>query len=313
MSFILDRIVTPPRWRWTDPRALALSAVCLLIGAVPTLVDDSAYFEAVHLVLLVGLVLAGARMELVAGTVVAVLSEWLLAGLRVDEAIDAGVVHDGVMAVVWAGLGPLAVVVTYHLTEAPRVRERRAAAAAAHAIVVAMAVRDHETGQHSRSVSELAAAIGRRMGFAGERLELLETAALLHDIGKIAVPIGILQSPQPLSGDERTLIEKHTLDSQRIVESIDGLRALGPILRAAHERWDGAGYPDGIAGPDIPLESRIVFVCDSFEAMTADRPYSEPRDAEDALEEIERSAGTQFDPSVVPHLRAVLTRVRVPT
>lgn len=300
------------RWRWTDPRALALCALCILVAAVPSLLQDAALFEGVHVLLLVLLVLAGARMELVPATVLAVASEWLLAGLRVDEAMDAGTVSDGVMAIVWAGLGPLAVAVTYRLTEAPRVRERRAAAASAHAIVVAMAVRHHETGEHSRQVADLAGAIGRRMGFAGERLEVLETAALLHDIGKIAVPIGILQSATPLTPGERAIIEQHTVKSQEIVESIDGLAPLGPVLRAAHERWDGAGYPDRIAGEAIPLESRIIFVCDSFEAMTAERPYSAPRTAVEALAEIERCSGTQFDPEVVPHLRVVLTGLGVP-
>ena len=147
---------------------------------------------------------------------------------------------------------------------------------------------------HTRGVAALAVEAGRRLGVTGAALEELERAAQLHDIGKIAVPDQILRKPGALSEDEWIFIRQHTLVGQRILAASPALRRIGDIVRATHERWDGAGYPDGIDGENIPLPARIIAVCDAFDAMTAARPYRPPLDPSAAIEELIRCAGSQF-------------------
>jgi len=152
---------------------------------------------------------------------------------------------------------------------------------------------------HTRGVAALAVEAGRRLGVTGAALEELERAGQLHDIGKIAVPDQILRKPGALNEDEWIFIRQHTLVGQRILAASPALRRIGDIVRATHERWDGAGYPDGIEGENIPLTARIIAVCDAFDAMTAARPYRPPLDPSAAIEELIRCAGSQFDPEVV--------------
>jgi HD-GYP domain-containing protein (c-di-GMP phosphodiesterase class II) len=130
-----------------------------------------------------------------------------------------------------------------------------------------------------------------------------ELTALLHDVGKIAIPNEIITKPGKLTPEERAIIETHTIEGQRLLHRVGGaLSEIGDIVRACHERWDGNGYPDGTAGEDVPLVARIVVTCDAFNAMTTDRSYRKALPLPVAIEELERNAGTQFDPAVVAAL-----------
>ncbi len=172
---------------------------------------------------------------------------------------------------------------------------------------------EREPGLHSHmeDVAELALGIAHELGLEGQQLEDLQRAAQLHDIGKLAVPDAILYKPDALTSDERTFIEQHTLVGERILGASPLLRVPARIVRHSHERWDGQGYPDGLAGEAIPLSARIVCVCDAYSAMTSERPYRAASSPEAALEEVERASGAQFDPRVVAALRAVISsRVR---
>jgi diguanylate cyclase (GGDEF)-like protein/putative nucleotidyltransferase with HDIG domain len=177
-------------------------------------------------------------------------------------------------------------------------------------LLQALYEREPELLGHTRGVTTLAVSVGRRLGVQGRDLEELERAAQLHDIGKIAVPDHILRKPGPLTDDEWTFIRQHTLVGQRILAASPALRRIGDIVRSTHERWDGAGYPDGIAGHLIPLAARVIAVSDAFDAMTTTRPYRTALTPEAAVTEIERCAGTQFDADVVAVL-ARLVRHRV--
>lgn len=156
-----------------------------------------------------------------------------------------------------------------------------------------------ELHDHSCQVGRLATLIGRRLGMNAEQLDEVRRAAELHDVGKTAIPAVILDKPGPLTEQEWAFMRRHTIVGQRILSAAPALAPVAALVRASHERWDGGGYPDGIAGEGIPLGARIVFVCDAFAAMTSDRPYSPRRSAEAAIEELRSGAGTQFDPQVV--------------
>ena len=131
-------------------------------------------------------------------------------------------------------------------------------------------------------------------------------AAELHDVGKVAIPDAIINKPGPLDDDEWAFMRRHTLIGERIVAAAPALGAVAQLVRASHERWDGDGYPDAIAGEDIPLGARIVAVCDAYDAIVSDRPYRRGRSAAEAMVELHRCAGTQFDPAVVDAFAAVL-------
>jgi HD-GYP domain-containing protein (c-di-GMP phosphodiesterase class II) len=162
---------------------------------------------------------------------------------------------------------------------------------------------DEYTGLHSRTVVSLAVAVAERMGLDARRRRNVEFGALLHDVGKIAVPKEIINKPGPLSEQEWSVVRMHTVEGQRLLDRVGGvLRDVGAIVRASHERWDGSGYPDRLAGEAIPLEARIVSCCDAFNAMTTDRPYRSARSLEVAIAELRANAGTQFDPAVVESL-----------
>jgi HD-GYP domain-containing protein (c-di-GMP phosphodiesterase class II) len=166
---------------------------------------------------------------------------------------------------------------------------------------------DAYTGSHSRDVVELAIEVGRRMDLDAEMLRDLEFAALLHDVGKIAVPKEIVNKPGKLTPGEWETMKRHTVEGQRMLENVGGVLArVGVIVRASHEDYDGSGYPDGIAGEAIPIEARICTACDAFSAMTTDRPYRAAMPVEDAVAELRRCAGTQFDPAIVDHLLSVI-------
>ena len=166
-------------------------------------------------------------------------------------------------------------------------------------LLEALFERDPELRGHVEGVAHLSAAVARRLGLGAEDLEELIIAAKLHDVGKIAIPDAVLHKRGPLDDGEWTLIRQHTVIGQRILGAIPALHGVGAIVRATHERWDGKGYVDGLAGDAIPLAARIIAVCDTFAAMTSDRPYRRAVPLEEAFAELRRCAGTQFDSEVV--------------
>jgi HD-GYP domain-containing protein (c-di-GMP phosphodiesterase class II) len=166
---------------------------------------------------------------------------------------------------------------------------------------------DAYTGSHSRDVVDLAVGVAEQMGLGARARRNVELAALLHDIGKIRIPKAIILKPGPLSDEEFALIKRHTIFGQEMLDRVGGpLAKVGAIVRSSHERFDGGGYPDGLAGEAISLEARIVSCCDAFSAMTTDRPYSAARPLLEALAELQACAGGQFDPAVVDALFIVL-------
>lgn len=159
---------------------------------------------------------------------------------------------------------------------------------------------DPYTGTHSRAVVELAVAVADRLNVSMNERRLTELVALLHDVGKIRVPKEIIHKPGPLTAAERVIVETHTRDGQELLSTVGGLLdEIGRLVRSCHERWDGDGYPDGLAGEQIPLVSRIVCCADALNAMTTDRPYRAALPLSVALDELRRCSGTQFDPAVV--------------
>jgi diguanylate cyclase (GGDEF)-like protein len=169
---------------------------------------------------------------------------------------------------------------------------------------IVLEVQEPELGEHSTHVAELAGRVAQRLGIEGQALAEVIRAAELHDIGKIAIPFSILHKAGPLDDEEWELMRRHATIGGTILGAAPALAEVAEVVRASHERWDGAGYPRGLAGEDIPLTSRIVFACDAFDAMTAPRPYRESLTEAEALEELSRCAGTQFDPAVVSAFRA---------
>ena len=173
--------------------------------------------------------------------------------------------------------------------------------------------RSPELKGHLQGVSALAERVGRSLGLDQVALGHLVRAASLHDVGKVAIPDSILTKPGPLDDAEMAFIRRHTLIGERILLAAPSLAPEAILVRASHERWDGTGYPDGLAGERIPLGARIIFSCDAFEAMTSgERPYRFAVSAELALEELKRCAGTQFDPRVVDVLAEVVRASRLP-
>jgi HD-GYP domain-containing protein (c-di-GMP phosphodiesterase class II) len=166
---------------------------------------------------------------------------------------------------------------------------------------------DEYTGFHSRSVVSLSVAVADAMGLSSKQRRNVEFGALLHDVGKIAVPKEIINKPGPLTDDEWVVIKTHTIEGQRMLDRVGGLLSdVGRIVRSSHEKWDGSGYPDGLAGEAIPVESAIVSTCDAFNAMTTDRSYRTAMSLDEAIEELQGNAGSQFSPKVVDALMLVL-------
>jgi HD-GYP domain-containing protein (c-di-GMP phosphodiesterase class II) len=166
---------------------------------------------------------------------------------------------------------------------------------------------DAYTGSHSRDVVSLVVAVADELALSPEERRRAEFAALLHDVGKVRIPGEIITKPGPLTEEERRVVETHTVEGERMLEQVGGLLAeVGRIVRSCHERWDGTGYPDRLAGEAIPREARIVCCCDAYSAMTTDRPYRSARSREAALEELKACSGTQFDPQVVEALARVV-------
>jgi HD domain len=166
---------------------------------------------------------------------------------------------------------------------------------------------DPYTAAHSRSIVELVDATAEKLGVPQEDRQRLEFTALLHDVGKIAIPKEILNKPAKLNDEEFALMKTHTIEGQFMLDRVGGFLAqIGEVVRSCHERWDGNGYPDGLKGEEIPFAARLVFCCDAYNAMTTDRVYRPAMSPDAAIEELEGNAGTQFDPLVVRALVEVV-------
>ncbi|MDG0812206.1 HD-GYP domain-containing protein [Cohnella rhizosphaerae] len=178
-------------------------------------------------------------------------------------------------------------------------REHRTYDESLQAMSSALDSRDNETQGHSLRVTAYAWLLGRQMGIEGEQLEMLYRGALLHDVGKIGIPDAILRKEGPLDEMEWAIMRTHVNMGVRMLAHIEFLRPALDVVRYHHERWDGLGYPEGLSGEQIPLCARIFAVCDTYDAITSDRPYRPSKSHETAIEEIKKFAGTQFCPAAV--------------
>ena len=190
-------------------------------------------------------------------------------------------------------------------------RDRAQASTAARSVVRALAstlqARDGYTGDHAEAVQALSLDVGTRLGLDRDELAELSAVALLHDVGKIGIPDAILHKPGPLDDDELRIMRRHPVIGEHILSAVPGLERVARAVRHEHERWDGDGYPDGLAGEEIPLASRIVLACDAWHALVSDRPYRAALGHDAALEEMRRCSGSQFDPAVVEKLLDAVT------
>jgi HD-GYP domain-containing protein (c-di-GMP phosphodiesterase class II) len=167
---------------------------------------------------------------------------------------------------------------------------------------------DAYTGSHSRDVVGLVLDVADRLGLDARERRDAEFAALLHDIGKIKIPGEIINKPGKLTDEEWGIMKTHTVEGERLLSQVGGILGnVGRIVRSCHEDWDGTGYPDGLVAEDIPLVARIVRACDAFSAMTTDRSYRKARSVDEAVAELKRCSGTDFDPAVVDALAASVT------
>ena len=207
-------------------------------------------------------------------------------------------------------LGRVVGATIYH-SEQDRIRRRAdAEASGLQALLAAIEARDSYTGEHSRSVVDLSVRVARELDMAVREVEQVEQVALLHDVGKVAVPDAVLQKSGPLTKPEFELVQRHPVVGARIVSSVAELAHLAPAIRSGHERWDGAGYPDGLMGEEIPVVSRVTFVCDAYDAMVSNRPYRRALPPKVAGDEVRRNAGSQFCPHAAGALLAILQRRR---
>jgi HD-GYP domain-containing protein (c-di-GMP phosphodiesterase class II) len=244
-----------------------------------------------------------------------------LRSMRETALVDAALSPVGIvvaMATVGRSWGPLVVLPLVGLLQV-FARERQARLD--HALELSHAYRgtalllgemieadDEYTGSHSRDVVDLVLAVADRLGLDPRARRQAEFAALLHDVGKVKIPSEIINKPGPLDEDERALMNTHTLMGEEMLGQVGGLLGnVGHVVRSSHERWDGAGYPDGIRGEDIPIAARIVSACDAWSAMTTDRAYRSRLSDEEATLELRMCSGTQFDPRVVDALLDILT------
>jgi putative nucleotidyltransferase with HDIG domain len=185
-------------------------------------------------------------------------------------------------------------------------RLRRASLSFATALVATLDARDQYTAGHSAAVAIYARDIAERMGLSEDEQELVHLCGLVHDIGKIGLPAGLLEKPGPLTLEERRQMEQHSEIGERILRNVDDYAEIADVVRAHHERIDGMGYPDGLPGDEIPLLARIIGVADAYDAMTSDRPYRDALPSRVARMRLAQAVGTQFDTGVVAAFEAIL-------
>jgi HD-GYP domain-containing protein (c-di-GMP phosphodiesterase class II) len=305
--------------------AVAPAAVLVLAGAQTPDWDHAPWYAAA-----LGAQLAGdalitvARARLALGVRPALMRHELALVYRVD-ALLAPV---GLLAAFGAASDPHAVLLVLPLVALFGIFAREREARIDGAIELSQAYKgtalllgdvieadDEYTGEHTRDVVELTLRVADALSVDAETRHGAEFGALLHDVGKIRIPDAIINKPGPLDDEEWAVMKTHTIEGQRMLERVGGaLARVGVVVRASHERWDGGGYPDGLTGEEIPLAARIVSACDAFNAMTTDRSYRRAMPVADAVTELERCAGSQFDPAVVGALVGVVVEMapRVP-
>jgi HD-GYP domain-containing protein (c-di-GMP phosphodiesterase class II) len=255
--------------------------------------------------------------------------EWVALGVRPSVqlramtsvyAIDAGLAPIGLAVAFAAESSPYGVVLALPLVGLLSVFARERRVRIDHELELRDAYRgtafllgdvveadDAYTGEHSRDVVALTLSVAGELGLSARERRDAEFAALLHDVGKVRIPNEIINKPGPLTPEEREVINTHTIEGERMLHRVGGLLGeIGRIVRSCHENYDGSGYPDGLAGEEIPLVARIVSCCDAFNAMTSDRSYRKALPREEALAELERVRGAQFDPLVVDALVAAV-------
>jgi putative nucleotidyltransferase with HDIG domain len=234
--------------------------------------------------------------------------------------VDALLAPIGLLAAVAAADAPYAALLVLPLVSLLAIFAREREARIAHSLELGRAYRgtalllrdlleedDEYTGRHTEGVVELSAAVARRLGVDEDLQRETELGALLHDIGKIHIPDAIINKPGKLDEDEWAIMKTHTVEGQKMLDQVGGLLgSVGLVVRASHERYDGGGYPDGLAGEAIPLPARNVSACDAFNAMTTTRSYRKAMAVSVAVQELRDNAGTQFDPRVVEALLAVI-------
>jgi HD-GYP domain-containing protein (c-di-GMP phosphodiesterase class II) len=263
-------------------------------------------------------------------TICAAGREWLALGVRPSVqlramvwvyAIDAGLAPVGLAVAFASESSPYGVMLALPLVALLSVFARERRVRIDHELELRDAYRgtafllgdvveadDAYTGVHSRDVVELTLKVVDELGLSARERRDAEFAALLHDVGKVRVPNSIINTPGPLTDDERAVIEQHTIEGERLLLRVGGLLGeIGRVVRSCHERWDGHGYPDGLAGERIPLLARIVSCCDAYNAMTSDRSYRKALSQQVAMAELRGGSGTQFDPQVVDALIAALS------
>ena len=199
------------------------------------------------------------------------------------------------------------VVRVYSPNELTELAERQARLRAAENLIRIVDSKDTYTGEHSEAVAKLVEGMARELGLDDETTQQLKLAALLHDLGKIAIPDTVLKKPGCLQPDERRLVRAHVQFGHSLLEGL-GIEPVDVWVLHHHEHWDGSGYPDGLAGEEIPFGSRVILVADAFDAMTTDRTYRNASSATEALAEVRRRAGTQFDPEIVTALERCVVR-----
>jgi HD-GYP domain-containing protein (c-di-GMP phosphodiesterase class II) len=251
--------------------------------------------------------------------------EWIALGVRPSvqlramvwvHAIDAGLAPVGLAVAFATESSPYGVVLALPLVGLLSVFARERRVRIDHELELRDAYRgtafllgdvveadDSYTGIHSRDVVELTLRVAEQLDLSTRERRDAEFVALLHDVGKVRVPNSIINKPGALTPEERTVMERHTIEGERLLHRVGGLLGeIGRVIRSCHEHWDGNGYPDGLAGDEIPLLARIVACCDAFNAMTSDRSYRKALPQHEAVAELRRGRGTQFDPRVVDAL-----------
>jgi putative nucleotidyltransferase with HDIG domain len=300
--------------------ALGPAAVLVAAGAqLPEWGQWPAYSAAIVAQLAVNVAVFGARAR-IGGFSLPIRD--LLREMRLAQRVDVLLAPIGLLAAIAAAGLPAAALLVLALIPLLRGFEREREASIQRSLELGRAYRgtavllrdlleedDEYTGHHTEDVVELSAAVAVEMGFSEDVQRETEMGALLHDIGKIAVPDEIINKPGPLNDEEWAIMKTHTVEGERMLQQVGGLlSSVGVVVRASHERWDGGGYPDGLAGEAIPVAARIVSACDAFNAMTTDRSYRTALPLEIAIAELRANAGTQFAPDVVEALIAVVTR-----
>ena len=297
--------------------ALAPALVLCALGAqLPDLAAWPAWIAAFAAQCAWDVGLSVARVRLAIGTPP---REVVAEGLKVYE-VDGLLTPIGLLAALGAADAPAAALLVLPLVALLAVFAREREARIAQTLELSKSYRgtalllrdlleedDEYTGHHTEDVVDLSVRVAVQLGVSEEVRRETELGALLHDIGKIHVPDAIINKPGPLDDEEWAIMKTHTVEGQKMLDRVGGfLSSVGLVVRASHERFDGRGYPDGLAGEDIPLAARIVAVCDSFNAMTTTRSYRKGMPVSDAVAEVRRCAGTQFDPAVADALLVVV-------